>query len=43
MISSSLIHVMESNSSGVSELQSTAFFLQRVCSGIRNVLLLKQK
>lgn len=43
MISSSLIHMMESNSTGASELQSIAFFLQHISPGIRNVLRLKQK
>lgn len=43
MISSSLIHMMESNSTGASELQSIAFFLQHVSPGIRYILILKQK
>lgn len=41
MISSSLIHMMESNSIGVSELQNIAFFLQHASSGIRKVLIQK--
>lgn len=43
MISSSVVHMMESNSTGASELQSVACFLQHISPGIRIVLILKQK